>query len=108
MQRPVPFFSRVGVENYKSIAGYDVRLSPLTVLAGPDGRGKSKLLDALAFLARALETTPSTAVEERGGLPGILRRVPTPADSFSAGSEATLLWACRAVTGRYGFEVRAW
>jgi predicted ATPase len=81
---------------------------PLTVLAGPDGSGKSNFLDALAFLARVLETTPSTAIEERGGLPGILRRVPTPADSFSAGSEATLLSAGRAVTGRYGLEVRAW
>lgn len=83
MARPVPFISRVRLRNYKSIAECDVRLGPLTILVGPNGSGKSNFLDALAFLARAVATTPQEAIEERGGLAEILRRVPTPTSSFS-------------------------
>jgi predicted ATPase len=90
--RPVPFISRVRIKNYKSIASCDVRLGPLTILVGPNGSGKSNFLDALAFLARALETTPAEAIDERGGLDEILRRVPDQAQSFSIGIEATVPW----------------
>jgi predicted ATPase len=62
----VPFITRVRLRNYKSIASCDVRLGPLTILVGPNGSGKSNFLDALAFLARALETTPGEAINERG------------------------------------------
>jgi predicted ATPase len=79
---PVPFISRVRLKNYKSIASCDVRLGPLTILVGPNGSGKSNFLDALAFLARALETTPSEALNERGGMGEVVRRVPSPMDSF--------------------------
>lgn len=60
--RPVPFISRVRLKNYKSIAECDVRLGPLTILVGPNGSGKSNFLDALAFLSRAVATTPAEAV----------------------------------------------
>lgn len=78
--RPVPFISRVRLKNYKSIAECDVRLGPLTILIGPNGTGKSNFLDALAFLARAVATTPYEAINERGGFGEVLRRVPTPKD----------------------------
>ncbi len=80
--RPVPFISRVRLKNYKSIAGCDVRLGPLTILVGPNGSGKSNFLDALAFLGRALETTPDQAINERGGIAEIVRRVPRAHESF--------------------------
>src|SRR5271154_2365355 len=88
--RLVPFISRVRLKNYKSIAECDVRLGPLTILVGPNGSGKSNFLDALAFLQRALATTPTTAVEERGGLREILRRVPEQSESFSIEIEAAV------------------
>jgi predicted ATPase len=105
MQRPIPFISRVRLKNFKSIADCDVRLSPLTVLVGPNGSGKSNFLDALAFMARALETNLSTAVEERGGLPEFLCRVPRATDSFSIDVDVAMLSGRTQVTGRYGFEV---
>lgn len=105
MQRPVPFITRVRLGNYKSIDGCDVFLPPLTVLVGPNGSGKSNFLDALAFLARALETTLYTAVDERGGLPELLRRVPAPADTFSIDVDVAMLWGSVPVTGSYGFEL---
>jgi predicted ATPase len=80
--RPVPFISRVRLKNYKSIAECDVRLGPLTFLIGPNGTGKSNFLDALAFLARAVATTPYEAISDRGGFREVLRRVPEPPDKL--------------------------
>jgi predicted ATPase len=107
-ERREPFISRVRLKNYKSIARCDVRLGPLTVLIGPNGSGKSNFLDALAFLARAVETTPNQAIEERGGLNAILRTVPAPTDTFSVEVEVAVPWAEgpeRWAHGKYGFEV---
>jgi predicted ATPase len=84
----VPFISRVRLKNYKSIAECDVRLGPLTILVGPNGSGKSNFLDALAFLARAVQTTPTEAIEERGGMGEILRRVPDDAQELRIEVEA--------------------
>ncbi|MGH3191966.1 MAG: AAA family ATPase, partial [Streptosporangiaceae bacterium] len=72
----VPFISRLRLRNYKSIAECDVRLGPLTILVGPNASGKSNFLDALEFLSRAVATSPSQALEERGGLEAVLRQVP--------------------------------
>jgi predicted ATPase len=106
MERRQPFISRVRLTNYKSIASCDVRLGPLTILIGPNGSGKSNFLDALAFLSRAIETTPNQAIDERGGLDAILRSVPAPADSFRVEVEVTLPWdEGLSAHGNYGFEV---
>lgn len=108
MTRSVPFISRVRLRNYKSIAECDVRLGPLTLLVGPNGSGKSNFLDALAFLARALSTTPYEAINERGGLNQILRRVPDPADSFEIQVEATVGWPPKGeqpMSASYGVEI---
>lgn len=86
----VPFITRVRLKNYKSIAECDVCLGPFTVLVGPNGAGKSNFLDALAFLSRAVATTPAEAIESREGLGEILRRVPDQAASFSIAVEATI------------------
>lgn len=108
MERPIPFIGRVRLRNYKSIETCDVQLGPLTVLVGPNGSGKSNFLDALAFLGRALETTPDQAIAERGGIGEILRRVPAPVDSFSIDVEVSIAWSLApdpVLACRYGIEV---
>ncbi len=90
MGRSVPWVDRVRVSNYKSIAACDVTLGPLTVLLGPNGAGKSNFFDALAFVAEAVEATPSHAIDERGGLSEVLRRVPEPTDSLSITLDVTV------------------
>src|SRR5712691_1775648 len=92
MARRLPFISRVRLRNYKSIAECDVNLGPLTILIGPNASGKSNFLDALAFLARAIRTTPNQAIEERGGLDAILRNVPNQAESFEINVETNFPW----------------
>jgi predicted ATPase len=88
----VPFISRLRLKNYKSIAQCDVRLGPLTILVGPNGSGKSNFLDALEFLCRAVATSPTQALEERGGLESVLRQVPETSSSFSIEVEVAVPW----------------
>src|ERR1700742_1475663 len=60
--------TRVRLRNYKSIESCDVTLGPLTLLVGPNGSGKSNFLDALQFVADALNTNLENAIQERGGM----------------------------------------
>ncbi|MEV6983946.1 AAA family ATPase [Sphaerisporangium sp. NPDC051017] len=71
------------MRNYKSIASCDVGFTPLLVLLGPNGAGKSNFVDALRFVADALNTTPADAVAKRGGLNEVLRQAPEAVDEFS-------------------------
>jgi len=50
------FIRRVALRNYKSVAGCDVSLAPLTFLVGPNAAGKSNFLDALRFVADSLRS----------------------------------------------------
>ncbi|MEV4835468.1 AAA family ATPase [Nonomuraea sp. NPDC049486] len=69
-----PFVTRVRVRDFRSIATCDVRLEPLTILAGFNASGKSNFLDALRFVRDALVLSPSRAVAERGSLDSLLHR----------------------------------
>lgn len=73
MATPV-FIARLRLQNYKSIAACDVRLSPLTFLVGPNGAGKSNFLDSLRFVSDALRTTLDHALRDRGGIGDVRRR----------------------------------
>ncbi len=44
--------TRLEIDGFKSLRGFAVDLTPLTVFIGPNSAGKSNLLDALALLAR--------------------------------------------------------
>jgi predicted ATPase len=68
------FITRVILRNYKSIASCDVKLRSLTYLVGPNGAGKSNFLDALRFVADALNTTLDHAMRDRGGINDVRRR----------------------------------
>jgi predicted ATPase len=75
---------------------------------GPNGSGKSNFLDALAFVGRAVATTPEEALDERGGVAEILRRVPEHTDSFSIAIDFTVPWGGepdQRANGSYEFEI---
>ncbi|RKU19992.1 chromosome segregation protein SMC [Candidatus Poribacteria bacterium] len=69
------FITRVVLKNYKSIAACDVRLGPLTFLVGRNGSGKSNFLDALRFVADALNLSLDHALRARGGIDDIRHRL---------------------------------
>lgn len=68
------FLTRVVLRNYKSIAGCEVALGPLTFLVGPNGAGKSNFLDALRLVAESLSASLDHALRERGGINEVRRR----------------------------------
>ena len=99
------FITRVVLKNYKSIAACDVRLQPLIFLVGRNGAGKSNFLDALRFVADALNSSLDHAVRARGGINDVCKRSDrsiTEPDDFSIRLEFVLPDGS---TGYYAFQI---
>lgn len=96
------FITRVVLKNYKSIAACDVRLQPLTFLVGRNGSGKSNFLDALRFVADALNSSLYHAIRDRGGIKDVRRRSRGHPNHFSIRLEFALP---EGVTGHYAFRI---
>lgn len=58
-------FESVTIENFRGIEKLEVPLSPLTVLVGPNGVGKSSVLDAISLGARDVGAAATALVQER-------------------------------------------
>ena len=97
------FIKRVILKNYKSIAACNVQLQPLTFLVGRNGSGKSNFLDALRFVADALNYSLGHAIRERGGINDVCRRSRGHPNHFDISLEFTLP---NGDTGHYGFRIR--
>lgn len=98
------FLRRVRIKNYKSIGGCDLALGPLTFLVGPNGAGKSNFLDALRFVADALNTSVNHALRERGGINEVRRRSAGHPTHFGIRLEFRLP---SGVEGHYAFRIGA-
>lgn len=55
------------VQNFRSLRQVSIPLGPLNVLVGPNGVGKTNLLDVFRFLADIIQTDIEPALERRGG-----------------------------------------
>ena len=69
--------TRLTAKNFKSLRDFDVSLSPLNVLVGPNMGGKSNIIDALLFLYESWFPQPGTygpvnALTRRGGIDEVL------------------------------------
>lgn len=96
------FITRVFLKNYKSIAACDVWLQPLTFLVGPNGTGKSNFLDALRFVADALNSSLGHAIRDRGGGKEVRRRSVRPINHINICLEFTLP---EGFIGYYAFRI---
>lgn len=96
------FITRVILKNYKSIAACDVRLHPLMFLVGRNGAGKSNFLDALRFVADALNLDLGHAIRDRGGINDVRRRSRGHPNHFSIRLEFAL---SSGITGHYAFRI---
>lgn len=78
------------VEGYRSIRALRLSLTPVTVVVGPNGSGKTNLYRALRLLSAAGEGTLARSLAEEGGMPSVLwagtRKKSAPA-RFTAGVE---------------------
>jgi predicted ATPase len=99
-----PFVRRVRIRNFKSIGKCEIQLCALTVLVGRNGSGKSNFLDALRFLADALQTSLDHALKSRGGIDAVRRRSTGHPRNFAVELELDLP-SFRIAT--YGFEIAA-
>lgn len=105
MGQVAPFLRRVRVTDYKSIASCEVTFTPLLVLLGPNGVGKSNFVDALRFVADALDSTPADAVAKRGGLDEVLRQVPAATNEFTIHLEFVIEATGKPTPVEYGFTI---
>ena len=97
------FITRVVLKNYKSIAACDVQLGPLTFLVGRNGSGKSNFLDALRFVADALNSSLGHAIRDRGGINDVCRRSRGTSETISVFALNLLL--PEGFTGHYAFKL---
>ncbi len=97
------FLHRVRLKNYRSIGQCDVGLGPLTFLVGPNGSGKSNFLDALRFVADALNQSLDHAIRDRGGINEVRRRSSGHPTHFGIRLDFHLPQS----DGHYAFEVGA-
>jgi predicted ATPase len=68
--------NRLTVRNYRSLADVTVDFEDLTVLVGPNGGGKSNILDVLRFVRDALMLGLDKAMQDRGGITSLRRFSP--------------------------------
>ena len=60
------------VEGYRSIRTLRLALTPVTVVVGPNGSGKTNLYRALRLLSAAAEGTLARSLADEGGMPSVL------------------------------------
>lgn len=58
----------VHTERFRALVDVSVKLGGVTVLVGPNASGKSSILDAIAFVGRALRFGLRSAIEDEGGI----------------------------------------
>jgi predicted ATPase len=82
----MPHIEQLVVQNYRVLREITLDdLQPMSVVLGPNGRGKSTLFDVFGFLSGALQTNVKKTIEPRGRL----RELPS-----------------RGSTGRIGITIR--
>lgn len=59
--------TKLEISGFKTFDGFEVELSPFTVIAGPNGSGKSNLFDAIQLLGRMAETDLQSAFFDQRG-----------------------------------------
>lgn len=69
--------TRLHVENFRSIESLTLDLDKtVTLLVGPNGAGKSNIIDAISFVADALNLGLDIAIGHRDGIGAVRRRPP--------------------------------
>lgn len=70
--------TRIRARNFRSLADVDVPLGPFTVLVGPNGSGKTNVLNVLRFLATTVRFDLQAALEQWRGFDHVQRQAEQP------------------------------
>ena len=72
-------FTKIRVSGYKSFVDVDLELRPLAVMIGPNGCGKTSLLELLWLFNQATQEDLTKAIEQQGGINSMASRLrPAP------------------------------
>jgi predicted ATPase len=77
--------SQIQVQGYRSLVDVSLPLHPLTVMIGPNGSGKTALLEVFLLLSRAARGELAKAIEALGGLNAILSKTAISPDRLQIG-----------------------
>lgn len=70
----IPGLTRLTATNFRSLADVEIPLGSLTILVGPNGSGKTNVLNVLRFLASTVRFDLAAAVGEWGGMGRVKRQ----------------------------------
>jgi predicted ATPase len=59
--------TKIEIDGFKTFNNFKIELSPLVIIAGANGSGKSNLFDAILLLSRLAETDLKSAFQEQRG-----------------------------------------
>jgi predicted ATPase len=69
LNHPFPLIEYLQIRNYKVLHNLELEnLTPLTVFIGPNGSGKTTILNALSFLSDCFKTDLNSACQNQGSL----------------------------------------
>ena len=75
MKQPI---TRIHARNFRSLGDVDLDFGPLTVLVGPNGSGKTNVLNVLRFLATTVRFDLTVALEQWRGFDHVQRQSEKP------------------------------
>ncbi len=108
---------RFAIEGFRSIEKVELELSPLNVLIGANGSGKTNLLSAFSLLGAIVEHRLQATVAKRGGASALLHHGPQRTreirlrldfgqNGYEANLDSRLVTTCSSRTKRAGSMAR--
>ncbi|HEY4689129.1 MAG TPA: AAA family ATPase [Anaerolineae bacterium] len=99
-------YLQIQIKGYRALADVTLELHPLTVMIGPNGCGKTSLLDVFQLLKEATHGQLEEALTTRGGLATLLSQTPDSQMSLEIGVKVDIASPRSSEPMYYSFTLR--